>query len=45
MASDQMKSRILESSKIEKIISVTEEILRGFFLYAPSHGLKQANTE
>ena len=45
MASVQMKSRMSESSKIEKTISVTEEILRGAFLYAPTHGLKQANTE
>ena len=43
MANDQIKSRILES--IEKTILVTEEMYRGFFLYAPTNGLKQANSE
>ena len=44
-ANDQIKSRILESITIEKTILVTEEMLGGFFLYAPLNGLKQANTE
>ena len=45
MANDQIKSRILESSTIEKTILVTEEMLGGVFLYAPLNGLKQANTD
>ena len=40
MANDQIKSRILESSTIEKTILVTEEMLGGVFLYAPLNGLK-----
>ena len=44
MASDQIKSRILESIE-KKTILVTEKMFRGFFLYAPTNGLKQANTE
>ena len=45
MANDQIKSRILKSSTIEKTIWVTGEMFRGFLLYAPTNGLKQANSE